>query len=273
MQTDATHPAPRSRLAPHLGILGVILLAAGGSTCQPGGSGPGPGDLGPPCDCYVRSDCPEGSVCQYNFYGGDCTNSGKYDGICISDIGTDVGGGIPMDETGLSPQQAGVLVSTGFDALVPALLAGGGHADAEIWAAMEQHANTPDQLQGARILVHTAVDATLGWDLNPTVWGDPHAPANVRLAEDPPASLAMLEATRLAVVSALETQNPDAVSGPLVAFWDAHPTFEPGHLGRCYPHGHEGLTDPPILCQIEILHDWVSIALSVGDAMEVPVVP
>lgn len=246
-----------------IGAAGLFLLAAGGSKKCNGGDDPTPPiiiETGPPCTCYLSSDCPGDQTCHWNFGGADCANNGKLDGVCEGGAG---GGGDLGDEPGTTTTPQGMqLVGTGFDAIIPAIQNGGGIADEVQWEEMEEYANDSEQLYGARLLVHQSLQITLGWDLNISVDHEPMAPPNVRLVLDSEQSLAMLHATRSAMLAAIATKDPDAVSGPLMEFWQNNPGFEPGHLGRCYPHGHEGLQDPPILCQVDELQRMATALLA-----------
>ncbi|MEM7156886.1 MAG: hypothetical protein AAF799_28810 [Myxococcota bacterium] len=258
-------PAPTFKRHPLLkiGAAGLFFLAAGGNNnCNGGTTGTPPIiiETGPPCTCYLSSDCAEGQTCHWNFGGANCANNGKFDGVCEGGEG---GVGDPGGEPGTTTTPQGMqLVGTGFDSIIPAIANGGGIADETQWEEMADYANDSAQLYGARVLVHQSLQITLGWDLNISADNEPMAPPNVRLVLDTEASLAMLHATRSAMLAAIATKNPDAVSGPIMEFWQSHPGFEPGHLGRCYPHGHEGLQDPPILCQVDELQRMATTMLA-----------
>ena len=243
----------RSMLLRLLAMTG-LLVTAGGTTCD---GEPGPLPAGPPCECYLSSDCP--GACHWASHGAECTPTGKNDGTCE---GMTVPGGTPGSPGMTEPPAMKAALNLGFDAYIPAIVAGGGVADAESWAAMADTIDDPEVLYGVRLLVHQSLDITLGWDINPTEWGNPMSPGNVRLAEKPGVSLAMLEATRQGVLAAVDTGNPNMVSPPIVQFWNNHPKFEPGHLGRCYPHGHAEIEyAKPIQCQLDELIAMLEVAL------------
>lgn len=243
-----------------LGGAALLMLCAGGSDCKKDDPPTGPIQTGPPCECYVSSDCDSEQSCHWNFGGANCVNSGKMDGLCVDGEG---GFGGP-NEPGTTTTADGMsMVSAGFDSFIPAILDGGGVADPMSWEAMEDYASNPTQLQGARTLVHEALTITLGWDVGVQQFGRASSLGNVRLVTQPVAALAMLEATRDGVLMAIDADNPAMVSAPLVQFWNQYPYFEPNHLGRCYPHGHDPLDDAhPIQCQIENLEAMVGVALA-----------
>ncbi|MEM6990779.1 MAG: hypothetical protein AAF721_09785 [Myxococcota bacterium] len=241
---------------------GLTLLCAGGGECDPDPVPTVP-DVDPPCTCYLAEDCGEGQTCHYNFAGAKCSDSGKMDGLCEGGPGG--GGGVGGGGPGIVISEAMAAVGAGFDAFGPAIAAGGGPADANLWDSMESHVDDVNALYGARVLVHEALTITLGWDVNLEQRGYAMGRGNVRLATDPGASLAMLEATRDGVLQAMLTNDAAMVSPPLVAFWNEHPDFEPGHLGRCYPHGHDSLTyEHPVQCQLDNLEAMVGVALESG---------
>jgi hypothetical protein len=223
-------------------LFGAALLM--GIDCQPGPTGPP--EL-PTCECYSESQCHPNLVCGIN----GCVHQGKNDGECVRlpGGGTDV-------PTELSPaNRAAETIDLVFRAYEPAVIAeDGGRADPVLWDRMYETALSPRWAEILIYMSHLAIDRTLGFDfafVDPTS-GIEDTRGNFR--GSPHGALALLRATRDALIAGVLARDPAAVRGPIANFWRMRPAYVPDHTGRCYPHGHHQLENvDPETCQRDYL--------------------
>ena len=99
----------------------------------------------------------------------------------------------------------------------------------------------------------------------PTPEGDLDSIGSIVAVKDAEAMLALLHATRDAVVQAIDEQAPAAVKQPLAEFWSAHPDYQPESSGDCYAVEDEDFPfEDPLDCQVEVLQS--SVASLLGSA-------
>lgn len=250
----ARFPRLRRWLSRARPLLAFAALAAGATAADDNCGG----SQAIPCNCYLGPDCgSEDPGACYNGPLNGCERNGKNDGTCRLDAPK-------IDVAPIPSSEATELLTLAFDAYEQPILAGGGHPNPALWAQIDAAAATPKLAFAARVAVYEALDATLGFDLNLAEPSEPGGMGNIRGVPDPQATVALLHATRDAVVGAIADHDPDAVAAPLQAFWAQHPGYHPMHTGRCYPHGHANVA-PPLPCQVGELKRKVAHVLELLD--------
>lgn len=224
-------------------VTAAAIFASTGSAQKCGKDIPVP--RRPPCECYFDTDCSVGECVTTGYLegsgSGGCALSGKNDGLCqpgaIIDQppdGGDGGGGLGLG------QMTGA-IDVALEAYLVPIREGGGQVSGRAWRQVDDVAGSPKVARAARSQALQLMDLVFGWDVgltDPQVEG---APPNVRFIEDPATGEILLAALRQGVADFGASGDPDAVWTPIQEFHDAHPGFHPAHLGRCYPHGHEGV--------------------------------
>lgn len=203
------------------------------------------------CDCYLSSECGDGNICGVN----GCDPAAKLDGQCRRHPGT---GGIDDPPIFESPSNRAAetlnLIFASYEAAAQA--PDGGRADPALWDQVYATALSHEWAILLISVAHHALEVTLGFDFQfvpPELVEDTsNARGNIRGAPDE--ALAMLRATRDALIAGVLARDPRAPAGPLSVFWRTHPDYQPDHTGRCYPHGHHGLVNiNPQACQLDYM--------------------
>lgn len=195
------------------------------------------------CTCYWDSDCTSNDCGRY----GECTASGKLDGLCAT-----AGEAVLIWDPGFDPSDVGDAADLYMQAYSVPVMVGEGRPDALLFCEAQKvvlgNANEANH-EAIRQLVHEVLDAVLGFDFE-FPQGDENV-GNIRGV--PPQAVDILEAARAGFVTAIMTENPDAVAAPLEDFWAANPEYHPNHTGRYYPHGHPGEPLDSLASQINAL--------------------
>src|SRR5262249_11664642 len=146
------------------------------------------------------------------------------DGLCVVTYG----------KFQTTPEMMAEVANTWFEAYLKPI---DGLPDADIVQRAESFPLPLIAHESIKRAVHNALDRILGFDirLNSIELAGISSPLN-------PTAAALVSATRDGFTAALRDQNPDKVVEPLETFWREHPDFKPMHSGRCYPHGHKGVT-------------------------------
>jgi hypothetical protein len=151
----------------------------------------------------------------------------------------------------------------------------GGMPDVDLVRRAQDQRLTTDEHFAVQLIVHNALDLTLGFDFigpQPSCIGadedgqlDPGGLGQMRLAAKDalPEEIELAEIVHQSVVGAIKANKPDIVAQPIQLFWKKHPTYQPRHTGRCFPHGHpEFPYETAEECQIEELRHMLSLFLS-----------
>jgi len=196
------------------------------------------------CNCYRSNDCrARQALCQL---GQGCRGVGKYDGLCdLNAASVKKGGGHSGTLSSADRTAITGAIDAYFKSFMVAIEKGGGNPDPTLFATA-QGARLP-QTEHLRIknVVWTVLDAMMGWDfMYPTKEqiADGY-PGNVREVHGVSAAGGIVDAARKGLLEAVATDDESKVEAPLKAFWTQYPNYVPRHLGRCYPHGHDDLTD------------------------------
>lgn len=226
----------------------------------------------PSCNCYFDDECWLWSWCDYSAVcqklpkgesrgGVECPTSernrtGSCDGICTWFGAADV----PTAELS-------AVIGAYLDAFVAAARTPETPGLPRPTELAELAGRLPEDCRrDVRRWVFGALDVVVGWDL---VHGAMEAYEATALyteaflghVADPVATPALLEATREALLGAIEARDPDRVAGPLARFWERHPGYAPNHAGRCYPHGGHRVYATALECQAVHLRSMVRALL------------
>jgi len=217
------------------------------------------------CNCYYSSDCSKGNTCGGM---GDCTASGKSDGTCS--INANSGGGdvapilskkqrliLPQASKKESDIALYAAIDGYFQAFLKAIKQGGGVPDKKLIDAAQKTGLSKKGHDDVEYAVWVALDAVMGWDFmypNKLQRATGYV-GNIREVHGVKTAEGIVDAARRGLLEAIQFRNVSNVAGPLQDFWAQNPNFVPRHLGRCYPHGHEEITDSKtsIACQIDTL--------------------
>ena len=198
-----------------------------------------------PCDCYKDDDCGDYSL--YCDDGVGCEQNVTAKGLCTD--GTD-------SAVLVAPASIAIeLFEQAFSAYEQPIRNGGGHPNAELWAQVDERAPSQKAANLIKRITNQILGITLGRDFALAVYAEPSGPGNISLVQDPKAMLALMNASKQAVLLALQPKDGLAIMEPLERFWKKFPDYEPGHTGRCYEHGHPWIIgkgyERPIDCHID----------------------
>jgi len=225
----------------------------------------------PKCECYFSADCSgtsRGVRCDYT---AKCDQRNKPDEkiggklICGSPINQPKCDGMCKATRTQGANWGAVdvrLVGKAFDLYLQAYRAAGltgGGPPSPALLRMALSIPIPDawhvELQDA---THNVFDVLLGWDFMLSL------DTRVCFAEMPAvngSALHLIDAARLGLVNGLLQNNSAAVVAPIQSFWAGSETYQPLHLGRCYPHGHPEITDVSV-CQVIELQTLLQLLLA-----------
>ncbi|SRR5579871_385196 len=215
------------------------------------------------CNCYYSSDCSTGRSC--GGYG-SCSGSGKNDGTCSSTIVTGIDPlhkQLPMPKQ--DPAAVYAAVDSYFQAFLMAVNHGGGVPDQKLVAAAQKALPSKPVLDNVEYAVWVSMDAVMGWDFmypNKLQRASGYV-GNIREVHGVNSASGIVEAARKGLLEAVQSGDSSKVAAPLQEFWSKNPAFIPRHLGRCYPHGHDEVTDTKstIACQIDTLQRLASMLI------------
>lgn len=198
------------------------------------------------CNCYWSSDCGTGNSC--GGYG-SCNAGPKNDGTCTYN-------GL-LKKRLESPVALGSALDYFFKAYLKAIDRGGGAPDSVLVEAAQ---SVPLSSPGHDLVEYTvwvSLDAEIGWDfIYPSTFLRVSGfPGNIREVNTVKSSSGLVDAARRGLLSAMQSGDQAEVVAPVREFWAKNPTFAPSHLGRCYPHGHDEITDSAgcVRCQLDTL--------------------
>ena len=144
-----------------------------------------------------------------------------------------------------------------FQAFLQAVNHGGGVPDPQLIRTAQKTLESESSLNDVEYGVWVSMDAVMGWDFmypNKLQRTSGYV-GNIREVHGVSAALGIVDAARRGLLDALKSGDSKKVAEPLQEFWSKNPKFSPRHLGRCYPHGHEEVTDDrsTAACQIDTL--------------------
>jgi len=239
-------------------------------------------DLAAKCNCYYSTDCSKGNTC--GGYG-SCTASGKSDGTCSTnavegggDIGMILGKNRPAQKQLPMPKQdptaVYAAVDSYFQAFLKAVNQGGGVPDQKLVAVAQKAIPSKAGLDNVEYAVWVSMDAVMGWDfMYPNKWQRKTGyVGNIREVHGVSAASGIVDATRRGLLEAMQSGDATKVEGPLHEFWSKNPNFIPRHLGRCYPHGHDEVTDnkSAVACQIDTLERVATMLINTASSERSP---
>jgi len=160
-----------------------------------------------------------------------------------------------------------------FQAFITSARGDGGPPNMDLVRRAQDQRLTIDEHFAVQMIVHNALDITLGFDFitpRSSCIGsddnqiDPGGLGQIRLAAKDARreGIELAEIVHQGLIAAIKANAPDEIAKPISLFWKKHPNYKPRYSGRCWS---EGISNFPYKtaeeCQIAELTDMLTLLL------------